>query len=154
ELFVLFWLGLVMKVSHCCLIAILLAVSSTAHSQGPDTATPTPVKSHVERFSTPEMRAERAEAEASAILKTNPDDAEALNKRSLARMRLDNYRDAEADLQRAVTLKPNLSEYQANLGYVLWKLGRVAEAVNAQRTALKLDEKNYTAHYQLGRFLL
>src|SRR5262245_6439318 len=143
-----------MKLSPCCLIAILVVVSSIAYSQESDATKPTTVKSHVERFSTPAMRAERADAEASAALQTNPNDAQALNNRSLARMRLGKYRDAEADLQRAVTLKSDVSDYHANLGYVLWRLGRATEAVTEERTALKLDEKNYTAHYQLGRFLL
>ena len=37
---------------------------------------------------------------------------------------------------------------------MLWRLGRINEAVNAERTALKLDENNFTARFQLGRFLL
>ena len=119
------------------------------------TAAPAPpVRSHVERFSTPEVRAERAEAVETTKLKANPDDAEALNARSLARMRLGRYREAHEDLRRAVALKPSNSNYRANLGYVMWRLGQAAEAIEAERAALKLDEKNYTAHYQLGRFLL
>src|SRR5882762_5969375 len=74
--------------------------------------------------------------------------------RALARMRLGRYNEAFDDLRRAVSLKPATAEYQANLGYVLWKLGRPEEAVNAERASLKLDPKNFTAHYQLGRFLL
>jgi tetratricopeptide (TPR) repeat protein len=100
------------------------------------------------------MRAERGEAEANAKLKSNPDDAEALNVRSLARIRLGRYAEAYDDLLHVVKLKPTEADYQANLGYVLWKLGRAADAITAQRSALKLSEKNYTAHYQLGRFLL
>jgi superkiller protein 3 len=100
------------------------------------------------------MRAERSEAEASATLKGNPDDSAALNARALARMRLGRYAEAHDDLLRAMKLRPADAEYQANFGYVLWKLGRAAEAIDVERAALKLDEKNYTAHYQLGRFLL
>ena len=143
-----------MRLFPRCLIVVLFAAASTALAQSSLPSPSTSTKSHVERFSTPEMRAERAESEASATLQTNPNDVKALNARSLARMRLGNYRDALTDLERAVSLKPNESEYQANLGYVLWKLGRAEEAVNAERSSLKLDEKNYTAHYQLGRFLL
>jgi tetratricopeptide (TPR) repeat protein len=133
------------------LVALVLATfaSVPAQSSGPPKE-----RSHVERFRTAENRAERAEADANAKLTANADDDSALNARSLARMRLGRYSEAYDDLRRAVTLKPNNSEYQANLGYVLWKLGRAAEAVTAERTALKLDEKNTTAHYQLGRFLL
>ncbi|HEU4390366.1 MAG TPA: tetratricopeptide repeat protein [Blastocatellia bacterium] len=117
-------------------------------------ATTAQQRSHVERFSTTEARAERVESETSAKLATNPDDTEALNLRALARMRFGHYQQACDDLRRAVSLKPNVAAYQANLGFALWKLGRVDEAMTAERAALKLDEKNFTANYQLGRFLL
>lgn len=132
-----------------CLIAAILFSATILHGQVASTT-----RSHVERFSTPAMRAERSEAEANAKIKSNPDDAEALNARSLARMRLSRYAEAYDDLLRVVKLKPTDAEYQANLGYVLWKLRRVAEAIAAEQAALKLSEKNYTANYQLGRFLL
>lgn len=111
-------------------------------------------RSHVERFSTAEMRAERTETEMSAKIAANPSDAETLNARALARMRLSKYAEAAEDLRRAVALDAKNSEYQANLGYALWKLGRAEEAVKAERLAISLDDKNFTAHYQLGRFLL
>ncbi len=110
--------------------------------------------SHVERFSTPKDRAERDEAEAAEKLKVNPRDDAALNLRANARMRLGKYVEALEDLRRAVDLKPASAEYQASFGYVLFKLGRPAEAIAAERAALKLDDKNFTANYQLGRFLL
>ncbi|MEP6817958.1 MAG: tetratricopeptide repeat protein [bacterium] len=138
------------KLSGLILVALLCALPSAA--QTPPTAVA--MRSHVERFSTPEVRAEKAEGDASAKLKTNPGDAEALNERALARLRLNHYRDAYEDLRQAVALNPANSNYQANLGYALWKLGQANEAVEAERAALKLDDKNYTAHYQLGRFLL
>src|SRR5262249_35617184 len=53
-----------------------------------------------------------------------------------------------------VALKPGNAVYRANLGYILWKLSRPDEAISAEREALKLDNNNFTAHYQLGRFLL
>src|SRR5258706_12295 len=107
-------------------------------------------RSHVERFSTAEVRAERAESDANAKLATNANDDQALNARALARSRLARHQEAYADLKRAIQLKPDNSDYQANLGYVLWKLGRPDEAVGAERGALKLNPKNTTAHYQLG----
>jgi tetratricopeptide (TPR) repeat protein len=112
------------------------------------------VRSHVERFSTLDARAQRAATDANARLAADPNDPEALNLRALTHMRFGRYADAWQDLRRAVAVKPNNSVYQMNLGYVLWKLSRPAEAINAQRAALKLDETNVTAHYQLGRFLL
>jgi len=112
------------------------------------------VRSHVERFSSTEVRAERADGEATAKLNANPNDVEAINARAYARMSLGRYKEAYEDLRRAITLKPTNAEYQAGLGYTLWKIGRHAEAVEAERSALKLDDKNFTAHYQLGRFLV
>src|SRR5438067_2395443 len=111
-------------------------------------------RSHVERFSTPEAKAGRDETVASAELAANPNDDQALNARAIARIRLGRYHEAFEDARRAVSLKPADSDYQANLGYVLWKLGRPEEAINAERSALKLNPTNTTAHYQLGRFLL
>lgn len=115
--------------------------------------TPQP-RSHVERFSTPEARAVRIERETSEKLASNPDDASLLNERALARLRLQKYDAAHEDLARAVKINPASAEFKANYGYVLWKLGRGPEAIRVEREALKLDEKNYTANYQLGRFLL
>lgn len=133
------------------LILVCCGCAVTVFAQQPS---PTPVRSHVERFSTPEVRAERSEADATSKLAANPNDAEALGARAFARMSLGRYKEAAEDLRRAVVLKPANAEYQASLGYTLWKLGRPAEAVEAERRALKLDDKNFTAHYQLGRFLL
>jgi tetratricopeptide (TPR) repeat protein len=131
-------------------LCVCLPAAAFAQSQAP-AATP---RSHVERFSTPETRAERAEAEATQKLTVNSKDSDALNARALARMRLGRYAEAHEDLRRAVSLKPSSVEYQANLGYVLFKIGKPAEAINAERAALKLDDNNFTAQYQLGRFLL
>lgn len=130
---------------------IALGLFCLSHTSGQSSAA---TGSHVERFSSPEVRAERAEADAAAKLAANPDDAEALNARAQARVRLGRYSEAAEDLRRAVTLKPAVADYQANLGYVLWRLGHAPEAIAALRSALKLNEKNFTAQYQLGRILL
>jgi len=52
------------------------------------TQTTAPERSHVERFSAPEVRAERAETDATAKRGANSDDAESLNARAYARMSL------------------------------------------------------------------
>lgn len=122
--------------------------------QGAQTSDKQATKSHVERFGTQQARAGRVEAETSAKLASNPKDSEALNLRALARLRFGKYREAYDDLSHAVTLRPDNSEYQANLGYVLLKLGRIDDAVAAERTALRLDEKNFSARFQLGRILI
>jgi tetratricopeptide (TPR) repeat protein len=133
---------------------LLIAVACLQVAAGQSSAPPSKERSHVERFSTPEVRAEKAETDASARLAASSNDDVALNARAIARMRLGRNQEAYADLSQAVSLKPDNSDYQANLGYVLWKLGKPEEAVAAERAALKLDGKNTTAHYQLGRFLL
>src|SRR5262249_16307738 len=58
------------------------------------------------------------------------------------------------DLRRAVSIQPRNSDYLANLGYALWRVGRFDESVTAERSAIKANDANFTAHYQLGRFLL
>ena len=140
-----------MKVKLSGLISILLLCALPFLAQTPSSTGVT--RSHVERFSTPEVRAEKIEVDETAKLNANPQDAEALNARALARLRLNRYQEAYLDLRQAVALKPASADYQANLGYALWKLGRANEAIDAERAAQKLDDKNYTAHYQLGRFL-
>jgi protein O-GlcNAc transferase len=138
------------------LLLLTVALFGPAHvlAQAGAGASAATQRTHVERFSTPEMLAERAEAEAEGKLAANPNDVEALDARALARMRRGRYAEAYADLQRAVSLKPQSAELRASLGYVLWRLGRMSEAIAAEREALKLDEKSFTANYQLGRFLL
>ncbi|HZI18970.1 MAG TPA: tetratricopeptide repeat protein [Pyrinomonadaceae bacterium] len=139
-----------------CLLGLpaLLGLPGVAPARAQAGAAAPPQRTHVERFSTPEMLAERAEAEAERKLAADPNDVEALDARALARMRRGRYGEAYEDLRRAVALKPQSAELRASLGYALWRLGRVTEAVASEREALRLDGKNFTAHYQLGRFLL
>jgi Flp pilus assembly protein TadD len=136
-----------------CLYTLAPVFAQTA-TPATSPSSPTPARSHVDRFSSTEVRAERDERDATAKLTVNPNDVEAINARAYARMALGRYKEAYEDLRRAVTLKPTSAEYQAGLGYTLWKIGRHNEAVEAERSALKLDDKNFTAHYQLGRFLV
>lgn len=138
------------------LLTLVMACLGFAAPAFGQTAAPTPFaeRSHMERFSSPKARAEREEAEATAKLTANSNDVEALSARAGARLRLERYQDAYDDLRRAVSLKPDDATYRASLGYVLWKLGRLGEAIESERAAVKLDEKSFTAHYQLGRFLM
>jgi tetratricopeptide (TPR) repeat protein len=136
------------------IIATIFLGSVFALAQESTGAVAPRVRSHVDRFTTLDARAERVEIETSAKLRTNPNDTEALNLRAAARILSGRYSEAHDDLRRAVALKPDDANYQANLGYVLWKLGRIDEAFGAMRVSLKIDDRNFTAHYQLGRFLL
>jgi tetratricopeptide (TPR) repeat protein len=132
------------------LVTVLMSVA-VLYGQTPTTP---PVLSHVQRFSTPEARAAKIEQDTTAKLQTTPADPQVINERALARLRLRKFSEAYEDLKHVLELKPDNAEYKANLGYVLWKLGRGDEAIQAERDAVKLDETNYTANYQLGRFLL
>jgi len=122
-------------------VLILLVLGGIQAIQCQPTNSPARVRSHVERFSTPEVRAGRDEADANAKLTANPNDDQALNARALARMRLGRYNEAFDDLRRAVSLKPASAEYQANLGYVLWKLGRPEEARQIIERAIRQTPK-------------
>jgi tetratricopeptide (TPR) repeat protein len=135
-------------------LQLLVICFSGATSLVAQSPTSDPQRSHVERFSSSEARAERAEVAATARLNTNSNDVDALTARAYARMGTGRYKEAYDDLSRAVALQPEHAEYRASLGYVLWKIGRHSEAIEAERAAIKLDDKNFTAHYQLGRFLL
>jgi len=78
-------------------IAIIIsAIACFAVSAG-QTPPATKERSHVDRFSSPEVRAERSESDATAKLSTNPNDDQALNSRSVARMRLGRYNEAFED---------------------------------------------------------
>jgi tetratricopeptide (TPR) repeat protein len=135
------------------LLTLGLTGALIAQAQG-SSITPPGSRSHVERFTTQTERAEQAETVANARLATNQADANAFNLRGVARLRLGRYAESYEDLWRAVELRPDNSEYQANLGYVLWKLGKSDEAISATRASLKLNDKNFAAYFQLGRFLL
>ena len=146
------WLADVLPVMKTLLTLVLILIPVCVNNG--QTQNPAPIRSHVERFSTPEARAAKIEQDATAKLQTSPADTNVINERALARLRLNKFSEAYEDLKRAVELKPDSAEYKANLGYVMWKLGRPEEAIQTEREALKLDDKNYTANYQLGRFLL
>src|SRR6266567_8420005 len=127
-----------------------LCLSTVGLAQTPALAQVRPT--HIERFRSPRAQAESAEGESEASLASDPANVEALNARALARARLGRFQEAYDDLQRAAVLNPTKAETQANLGYILWNLGRKTEARRAEQAAIGLDNNNLTAHHQLGRF--
>ena len=66
----------------------LVALAGLQVAAGQPSVPQSKERSHVERFSTPEVRAEKAEADANAKLTANPNDDTALDARAVARMRL------------------------------------------------------------------
>src|SRR5512143_2029367 len=81
--------------STAIVLFLFLCLGATdAQSSSP----PVKEKTHAERFSTPEVRAEKAESDATAKIAANPNDFVALNSRALARIRLGKLNEAYEDL--------------------------------------------------------
>src|SRR5215475_3948603 len=95
--------------SSLVLLLLLIPASAPGQSAPRDSNQGNPAsaaqreRSHVERFSSLDARAERLETEANDKLASNPNDSEALNRRAVARMRLSRYPEAVEDLRRAVS---------------------------------------------------
>ena len=66
---------------------------------------------------------------------------------------LGNLNEAEANLRRALTLRPAFAEAHASLGIVLKGLGRIGEAVPCYREAIRLRPNYLEAHNNLGNAL-
>jgi Flp pilus assembly protein TadD len=64
---------------------------------------------------------------------------DSLNRRSMALAALDRFGDAEQASRTAVSLAPEDAGTLANLGYILHKLNKSAEALGVLREALRLD---------------
>ncbi|MGH9602925.1 MAG: tetratricopeptide repeat protein [Terriglobales bacterium] len=94
------------------------------------------------------------EQAATRRLESNPRDAQALDERGIARLRLGKPEGAIADLERAVELDPASPNLWANLAFVLLKAGRVPEAMTNARVALRLKPDHSGAHFYLGRGLV
>jgi DNA-binding winged helix-turn-helix (wHTH) protein/TolB-like protein len=60
------------------------------------------------------------------------------------------YRRAEADYERALSLRPNLLDAQIFFANLLIDTGKVEQAVPLLRGALKTNENNAAAHWELG----
>src|SRR5688572_27145516 len=68
-------------------------------------------KTHLERFSTPQMIARKNEIEANESLQKNPNDAAALNKRGVAGIQLKKFNAAADDLKKAISINPENAEF-------------------------------------------
>jgi len=128
----------------------------TLFAQQPSTSPDPPAseRSHVERFAPRQRLQERAEREATARLRENPDDVQALEARALARIQLNRTNEALEDLTRAARLNERSAYLRAQLAYCLWLRGSLPEALAAARQALALDADNFSARYYAGRLSL
>jgi Flp pilus assembly protein TadD len=108
----------------------------------------------VERFASQAEKLRSAEQAAERRVSENPSDPKALLDRGLARLRRGSVDAAISDFRHAALLAPSLAEAEADLAYALWTQGRLEEALNAARNALKLDPESPSAHRYAGRLLL
>jgi protein O-mannosyl-transferase len=58
--------------------------------------------------------------------------------------------EAEANLRKAIELKPQYGDARYNLGYVLIRSGRMEEGARQLLEAIRLEPENYMAHNNLG----
>ncbi|CAO3402158.1 tetratricopeptide repeat protein [Azospirillum palustre] len=87
------------------------------------------------------------------VLRAEPLHADALHLLGvLNHQRNDNLQAVEL-IAKAVDLAPGVADYHANLGIVLQRLDRLAEAETAQRRALERDPSHVGAHFNLGLVL-
>jgi Flp pilus assembly protein TadD len=90
--------------------------------------------------------------QARQVLIQNPSDAKALNALALYHFRKGEFGAAQAILTKAIGIHPKLSMLHSNLGLILQTQGRLSEAVQAYREALKVDSSNAVAAANLGAY--
>jgi predicted O-linked N-acetylglucosamine transferase (SPINDLY family) len=88
-----------------------------------------------------------------AILREDPQHAEAYYKRGNAQNALGRWEAALADYDRAVTLQPGYANALCNRGAVLVRLRRWQEALQSLDRALELNPADALAHYNRGSAL-
>src|SRR2546425_192184 len=113
-----------------CRFAVVVFVFAAALASGQESEL-----SHVERFTDPKVKLERAERDATARLDSNPRDARAFLDRGVARLSLGELKQAVTDLREAAELDPKSAEARAQLAYGLWLLGALPEALVAARVS-------------------
>jgi len=112
------------------------------------------IRSHQERFASPTIQHELAEADATARLGKNPKDITALTERGLARLSLGKIRAGVADFEAAVAVDRSSGKAWAYVAYGLWMQGQFEPALAAARQALANDPEQASAHWYTGRLLL
>ena len=85
-----------------------------------------------------------------AILRREPEHADALNLLGVIALQAGNVDSALALVRRAATLRPDAPVCRNNLGQVLERLGRDAEAGRCYEAAIELDPSYAEAHNNLG----
>jgi len=135
------------KSSREALVLITALISLPVIAQQPEA-------SHRERFAPHEQAQQKAEEQLDAKIGDHPNDARLLSNRGLLRLDMNRKDEALADLRKSADLQPDDSQLHVNLAYGLLMTGQVAQAVNEDRKALSLNDKNAAAHALMGRALI
>jgi predicted O-linked N-acetylglucosamine transferase (SPINDLY family) len=89
-----------------------------------------------------------------AVLRTDPDNFDALHMLGVVRLQQRRHDEALWLLQSAVRRKPRSAEASSNLGIVLQSLGRFAEAIDFHDRAIAVNKRYINAHFGRGNALL
>jgi tetratricopeptide (TPR) repeat protein len=112
------------------------------------------IRTHQERFASPSVQYQLAEADATARLDKDPKDVAALTERGLARVSLGKIKAGVADFEAAVAVDRSSGRAWAYVAYGLWMQGQFEPALAAARQALANDPEQASAHWYTGRLLL
>jgi tetratricopeptide (TPR) repeat protein len=95
-----------------------------------------------------------AEATYRRILRSDPENVDALHLLGMARAAQGDQAQAIAFIRRALRLRPGFAAAWSNLGHVLLSADRSDEAEVAFRQAIAVDPAHAPAHHNLGRLLI
>jgi len=95
-------------------------------------------------------KAAEADALYRAVLKVDPQNFAALNRRAVLAAQRGELADALRLIQAAVRAKPTVGEIVADMGVILERLGRLDEAMTTYERALALQPNQPVAHNGLG----
>jgi tetratricopeptide (TPR) repeat protein len=87
-------------------------------------------------------------------VKKSPRKARSFNNLGLALSRQGNFKEAMANFDKALALKPNYAQPHYNLGLLLAKLGKLSQGIQYLQTAVQIDPYSHKAHNGLGAVLL
>ena len=84
------------------------------------------------------------------IIKTNPKNLQAYNKRGVAKYNLGEYQNAHDDFNEAIKIYPNYANAHYHRGNTQYKLGNYQFAIEDFNEAIKINPQNVDAYYHLG----
>ncbi len=92
---------------------------------------------------------DKALAQFNRAIELTPDYSDAYGQRGLLFYRGKNFEQAIKDYEKSIALKPNSKVY-SNMGTIYFETGRIADAINAYKNAIKYDPRFVDARRNLG----